>query len=511
MSADGASGPNLADLVARSATRSGDRPAFVAAGRRLTWAQADSRISARAAGLQRLGLAPGERVALMLPNVLDFPLTYFAVLRAGGVAVPINTGYPARELGHLLADSGAALLVTDAAGAQVAAAVDQDCPQLRRVLHRGVSPDPVAALDEDGATPDPTPRGGEDLAVLMYTSGTSGRPKGAMLSHRALLANIEQVAAIEPGPATATDVVLLVLPLFHIYGLNVGLGLTAWAGASAVLVDRFDPGACLELMATERVTTVAGAPPMYVQWAALDPAALRRGFAGVRTALSGAAALPGGALATIREATGVEIAEGYGLTETAPVLTSALGVPAKAGSIGRPIPGVELQLWDDAGDPVDPEQDEEGTGQIVVRGRNTFSGYWPDGHDGPDRDGWVRTGDLGFLDDDGDLHLIDRLKDLVIVSGFNVYPQEVESVLRMHPGVREAAVVGMPDEATGEAVHALVVAARGAQPAPEELLEYCRQRLARFKCPARISFRDSLPHSVTGKVSRARLRELGFG
>ncbi len=498
---------NLADLVTRAAARHGSRCAFVAGGQRPTWTEFAESVSDRAAVLAGHGLLPGERVALMLPNTLDFPLHYFAALRAGLVVVPVNIGYTPREMLHILGDSGAAALVTDDDGSRTVSDITAELTELRHVL----SPAVLTSEETVGTHSPEVSRRGEDLAVLMYTSGTSGQPRGAMLSHRAMLANLEQVGAIEPAAVTERDVVLLVLPLFHIYGLNVGLGMQAWAGATGVLVERFEPQECLRLMSAERVSTLAGAPPMYAAWSRCDPAELQRGFAAVRVALSGAAPLPPQALAAMREVTGVAVYEGYGLTETAPVLTSTLvGGEPKPGSIGRPVPGVELALWDADGLPVDPDEDED-TGQIAVRGSNVFAGYWPDGRDGPDAEGWLATGDIGFLDDEGDLHLVDRLKDLILVSGFNVYPQEVEAVLLAHPGVREVAVVGVPDELTGESVRAIVVPAAAAQPTEKELIEYAGRSLARFKCPTSVTFVPDLPHSVTGKVSRARLREMGFG
>jgi len=497
---------NLADLVTRAAALHGSRCAFVAGEQRPTWAEFAAAVSRRAAGLREHGLHPGERLALMLPNTLDFPLHYFAALRAGLVVVPVNNGYTAPELQHVVSDSGAAAMVTDGPGSQVVTGIRASLPELRHVI----APDELALSGDTGSEAAEAVRGDEDLAVLIYTSGTSGRPKGAMLSHRAMLSNLEQVGAIEPTPVTERDVVLLVLPMFHIYGLNVGLGMQVWAGATGVVVERFEPLGCLRSMAAERVSVLAGAPPMFVVWSRTDPEDLRRGFADVRVALSGAAPLPAAALAAIRELTAVAVYEGYGLTETAPVLTSTLVAKRpKPGSIGRPVPGVELALWDADNQPVDPDEDED-TGQIAVRGANLFSGYWPDGRDGPDAEGWLATGDLGFLDDDGDLHLVDRLKDLILVSGFNVYPQEVEAVLLAHPGISDVAVVGMPDELTGESVRAVVVPALDVAPTEEELMRYCARSLARFKCPTAVAFVPDLPRSVTGKVSRARLREMGF-
>ena len=278
--------------------------------------------------------------------------------------------------------------------------------------------------------------GGEDLAVLLFTSGTSGRPKGAMLSHRALLANLEQCARIEPPPMRPDDVVLLVLPLFHIYGLNAGLGMVARTGATAVLLERFDPRESLELIRRERVTNIPGAPPMYIAWAQLaggdDPVDVADALREVRLLASGASPLPPAVLEQVRTGAGVAINEGYGLTETAPVVSSTLvSAEAKPGSVGRPIPGVELRLVDEEGEDV---QDDD-AGEIWVRGDNVFSGYWPDGAGGPDEQGWYATGDVAYADEDGDLFLVGRRKELILVSGFNVYPREIEDAIGEHPDV----------------------------------------------------------------------------
>jgi long-chain acyl-CoA synthetase len=336
----------------------------------------------------------------------------------------------------------------------------------------------------------------------MYTSGTSGRPRGAMLSHRALLANLEQCAAIRPAVVTPADVLLLVLPLFHVYGLNPGLGMIAWAGATGVLVERFDPAETLALLARHRVTNVPAAPPMYTAWA--EHPGVAAAFGTVRLALSGAAPLPAEALQRFAEL-GVPIYEGYGLSETAPVLTSTLiGGAAKPGSVGRPIPGVELVLRDEEGLPVE----DDDPGEIAVRGPNLFSGYWPDRTGGPGADGWYATGDVAYADDQGDLHLVDRRQELILVSGFNVYPAEVEAVLAAHPAVEEVAVIGVPDRRTGEGVQAYVVRRPDLTLTADELLSWASASLARFKLPGSVHFLPALPHSATGKVSKAQLRDL---
>jgi long-chain acyl-CoA synthetase len=486
---------NVADLVRAAATASPDKAALVFHDAVTTWAALDEQVDAVAHGLAGLGLRPGDRVAVHLGNTPDFPAAYFGVLRAGLVALPVNTGYTAAELRHVFLDSGAALVLTAASTAELVRSATNS-----PVLESGAEP-----LRAD-LSPYPSVGGGEDLAVLLYTSGTSGRPKGAMLTHRALLANLEQSARIDPPAVSADDIVLLVLPLFHIFGLNAALGAVAYHGATGVLTERFDPVETLELIRRHEVSQVVGAPPMYVAWSMLPD--VEDAFASVRLALSGAAPLPPAVLQRVLDVTGHHVFEGYGLTETAPVLTSTLmSEVAKPGSIGRPVPGVELRLVDESGRPV-----EEGDpGEICVRGANLFSGYWPDGADGPDADGWFATGDVAVLDADGDLHLVDRRRELILVSGFNVYPREIEDVIATLEGVAEAAVLGIVHPYTGESVKALVVREPGSGLTADDVIAHCARSLARFKCPSAVAFVEELPHSATGKVSKGQLREASLG
>jgi long-chain acyl-CoA synthetase len=348
-----------------------------------------------------------------------------------------------------------------------------------------------------------SPRDAESLAVLLYTSGTSGRPRGAMLSHRALLANVDQASRTDPQPVLPDDVVLGVLPLFHVYGLNAVLGQVLNQAATLVLGKRFDPDETLRLVATSGVTCVPVAPPVIVAWNGRDDVAEK--LSGVRTLLSGAAPLPEDLVRAFEARTGVTVEQGYGLTEAAPIVTTTVGTPVhKPGSTGRAVPGVELRVVDDAGH--DVESDDPG--EILVRGANLFSGYWPDGDGGPDEDGWLATGDIGFLDADGDLFMVDRLKELVIVSGFNVYPSEIEDVISEVDEVRECAVIGVPDASTGEAVVAYVVPAEGSDAGnlAARVLQHCETRVARFKVPSSVQVVSELPHSATGKVAKGRLR-----
>ena len=494
---------NLAELVRAAAERSPDGTALLFSGQALTWRQLDRRVDVAAAALLGLGLQPGDRVALALANTPDFPVAYFGVLRAGLVAVPLNPGSPAHELRWTLGDSGARAVVAGPAAGEVVQSVAQELDGLEHVLVAGAGASWEDLLAGSTSTPAAERGTGEDLAVLLYTSGTSGRPKGAMLPHRALLANLEQTARIRPPVVAPDDVVLLVLPLFHVFGLNAALGQVARSAATGLLVERFDPVATLAEVRRAGVTNVVGAPPMYVAWSMLPD--VGDAFSGVRLAVSGAAPLPPAVLRRMREATGSAVHEGYGLTETAPVLTSTLlSDVVKPGSIGRPVPGVELRLLDEQGRPV-----EEGDpGEVVVRGANLFTGYWPDGSGGPDADGWFATGDVAYLDGDGDLFLVDRRQDLVLVSGFNVYPREVEDVLLTHPEVQEAAVIGIAHPYAGQAVKALVVLTAGSRLTAEELIAHAARSLARFKCPTAVEFVPELPHGATGKLRRGALRGL---
>jgi long-chain acyl-CoA synthetase len=491
----------VADLVSQACEKVPAHLALVdiSLTRSLTWQQVDRQVDLCMATFVAAGLAVGDRVALRVPNTIDSVIALFGVLRAGGVVVPIGVDSAPREVARAIEHSGAAFTVDDlgSPGVTVLAVPGEDSP---------VVPVPPAPA-----------RGGEDLAVLCYTSGTAGVPRGVMLSHRALLANVEQCAALRPAPVTATDRVLLTVPLSHAYGLS-GLWQCAAAGATAVLLDKFGVDRALDACKEHRITTIIGVPAMYQAFTAAGPDRLGDALATVGLCTSGAAPLSAATLGRFRQETGLTVFEGYGLTETGPVLTSTLvGGTAKPGSVGRAIPGVELRLVDSDGKPVvsitDPDEftadltdEATDTGLVSARGDNLFSGYWPDGDHGPDADGWFRTGDVGYFDDEGDLHLVDRANDLIIVNGFNVYPHEVEQVVGELDTVAEAAAVGVPDERTGEHVKVVVVLRPGAELTEDAVRAHCAERLAKFKIPATIEFTESLPHSVMGKLRRAGLR-----
>ncbi|MFT4289206.1 class I adenylate-forming enzyme family protein [Nocardioides sp.] len=519
----------VADLLRLAAAESPDKLALVeAGGRSLTWAGLDDEADRLAAGLGLAGIVAGHRVAIATANRIEFVAAYLAVLRVQAVAVPLNPRATGTEIARMIADSGSRLVIADgdavAAVREAMTYVDQAMAgelDLGRVdaemLARAVRPRVYVVgatlladerhyddLRAESGGPLPPQTDPERLAVLLYTSGTSGRPRGAMLSHRALLANLAQVAAVEPPMIHPDDVVLGVLPLFHVYGLNAVLGSVLRLRAKLLLVDRFDPTATLDLIEDEACSVVPVAPPVLAYW--MQDPTLEERLGPVRLLLSGSAPLDPDLVAAFTKRTGIPVHQGYGLTEAAPVVTSTLlSQQPDPTSVGAALPGVDIRLVDETG----AAAESGDPGEIQIRGANLFSGYWPDAADGPDGGGWWSTGDVGFLSPSGDLTLVDRLKELVIVSGFNVYPVEVEDVIADVDGVADVAVIGVPDEQTGEAVVAYVVPATTA---PGDLSFRvrlrCAERLAGFKQPSRVEVVAALPHTATGKVQKGRLRTI---
>ena len=465
-----------------------DAIALVDGDERVSYGVLRARIAVVRAALSARGIVPGDRVALLAENTAGIVVGYFAVLGCGALAVPLNPLAPSAALAHELSSVGADVLLAD----RVPTPEGIDVVRLADLASETtLAPVPVVEVHDDA------------VAVLMFTSGTAGAPKAAMLTHGNLRANLDQ-ALLEPQHIRAGDVVLGLLPLHHIFGLNVMLALALIGGASVVLTSHFDPIATLSLVRAEGITVIPGVPTMWIAWAKLT--SLDEGsFAGVRLALTGAAHMPEDIARDFHRRTGVVIREGYGLTEASPVVTTSMGDSPRQGSIGRVLKGVQARLVDDDGEDVlasDP-------GELWLRGPNVFPGYWNDAEATArvlTSEGWLRTGDVAVVDEDGFLYLVDRSKDLIIVSGFNVFPAEVEDALLLHPAVAEAAVIGVPNSPTGEAVKAFVVLRPDMVATEAELVSHCRVYLARYKCPGNITFAEQLPRGLGGKILRRLLR-----
>ncbi len=482
---------NLVSQLLRAAQEAPETVAVVEADRFVSFAELEVLAARRAAGLAGRSVGPGDRVAIACHNDIAFVATYLGVLWAGAVAVPLNPQAPPEVLAAQAERVGARLIVCGPGTEELlglAGAVSE--PDL-------AAAEPMAAEVE---------RDDDELAVLLFTSGTAGAPRAAMLTHGNLAANIGQVQDHPGLRVDPDDVGLGALPFFHVFGLNVGLGVALHAGMTTILVDHFDAARAAELIRVRRVTIVAGVPTMFGAFLELpDELASPVTFASVRLAVSGAAELSVERAEEFRTRFGITIHDGYGLTEAAPIVSTTAVVDApRWGSIGPPLPGIDVRLVGESGEDVmagDP-------GEIWVRGPNVFAGYWDD----PEAtarvlvDGWLHTGDVAIADDDGFLSLVDRKKDLVIVSGFNVFPAEVEEVLLAHPDIADAAVIGIPHPRTGEAVAGWVVLEPGASLTVEQVRDHAARHLARYKVPATVEIVDALPRSEAGKLLRRELR-----
>jgi long-chain acyl-CoA synthetase len=498
-STDGVTAVNIALNLTRTASQHAGRTAIRLGADAMTFRDLDE-ASARVAGLLRgRGLRPGDRVAVMLPNLPAFAVVYYGVLRAGGVVVPMNPLLKAREVAYYLGDSGARLIfawqaVADEAG-KGAQAADADLVEVEPAGFAGL----VAAAEpiNEVATRDPA-----ETAVILYTSGTTGQPKGAELTHANLGRNVEVLCA-DLLELTPEDVIFGGLPLFHSFGQTCTLNAAVAAGASLSLLPRFDPGQALQLLASHRASVFAGVPTMYgallghPDRAAYDVSALR-------VCVSGGAAMPVEVLRGFEKAFGCLVLEGYGLSETSPV--ASFNHPdreRRPGSIGTPIRGVQMRVVDEHGREVPRGE----VGEIVIRGHNVMKGYWrrPEETAAAIPDGWFHSGDMGRVDEDGYFAIVDRKKDLIIRGGYNVYPREVEEVLYEHPAVAEAAVIGVPHPELGEEVGAAVALKPGSTVTVEELREHVRRQVAAYKYPRTLWFVDALPKGPTGKILKREI------
>lgn len=500
---------NLAELLSSTAAQFPGRTALVLGDRRITYAELDAASNQVADLLAAENVRPGDKVALTYPNLPEFTIIYFGVLKAGATVVPLNVLLKPREIAYHLRDSDAVayfafegnpeLPIGEAA---VAAFEETDgCRSLFVVP--AAEPPQWADRPVDFA---PAEVDDDDTAVILYTSGTTGRPKGAQLRHCNMRANALAGKDLFAADSQHPDTYLGVLPLFHAFGQTVVQNGAIAFGATLVLLPRFDPAAALDLMRKETVTFFAGVPTMY--WSLLgalddtvDVAALA---AHLRIAVAGGSALPGQVHEDFRARFGVTILEGYGLSETSPVTSFSLyGQPPRVGSIGVPIPGVEMRLIGDDWSEVPAGPDA--LGEIAIKGHNVMKGYYgrPEATDEVLRDGWFRTGDLARKDADGFYYIVDRAKDMIIRGGFNVYPREVEELLMTHPAVSLVAVLGVPHDSHGEEIKAVVVKNKDHDDVTQhDLVSWAKEQLAAYKYPRIVEFRDALPMTATGKIRK---------
>ncbi len=489
---------NLANNLAESARRYPDRPALREAGLVLTFAELDD-AAARVAGLlEQRGIGVGDRVGIMLPNVVPFALVYYGVLWRGAVVVPMNPLLKAREVAFYLGDAGAKLIFAWRQFADEAAKGAAEAGAEVVV----VDPGEIDALLAADPRPEVVARDPGDTAVILYTSGTTGKPKGAELTHANLLVNAA-VFRTRLIAASPDDVILGALPLFHSFGQTCGLNSAIASGACLSLLPRFDPAKALEIIERDRVTIFEGVPTMFTAMLHV-PDRGRYDISSLRVCVSGGAALPVEVLRGFDAAFDCKVLEGYGLSETSPV--ASFNHPdreRKPGSIGTPIDGVEMRVVD--GERREVPHGE--VGEIAIRGHNVMKGYWrrPDSTAEVLQDGWFHTGDMARQDEDGYFFIVDRKKDMIIRGGYNVYPREVEEVFYEHPAVQEVAVIGVPHPEYGEEVAAAVVVRAGHQVSVGELRDHVKSQVAAYKYPRHIWFVDALPKGPTGKILKREI------
>jgi long-chain acyl-CoA synthetase len=488
---------NLATNLVAAAADHPEQDALRVNGQGVTFPQLLGASAKVAGALRANGIEPGDRVAIILPNVPAFAVAYWATLLAGGVVVPMNPLLKSGEIDYFFTDSGAKVafvwpdFVAEATkGAENSGTVIVECGPMGPVEGALTGGEPIT---------EPTARDDEDDAIILYTSGTTGRPKGAELTHKNINLNATRSASVIMD-ITSDDVIMGCLPLFHVFGLVVGLNAATIAGAPLALIPRFDPATAVEVIEKERVTIMQGVPTMYA--AILNhPSSDGMDASSLRTCVSGGSAMPLEVMKSFEDKFGCMILEGYGLSETSPV--ASFNMPdreRKPGTIGVAIPGCEMRCVDAQGNEVPVGE----VGEIAIRGDNVMKGYWnkPEATAEAIPDGWFRTGDLATMDDEGYFTIVDRKKDMILRGGMNVYPREVEEVIYTHPDVLEVAVVAIPDDMLGEQVGAAVALREGSSATPEDIIAFTKERIAAYKYPRQVWIVPELPKGPTGKILR---------
>lgn len=514
---------NLAVLLEDSVRETPDRTAVIFNEMKFSYQAVNAAANQVAHALNDMGIEPGDKVALSCPNLPYFPIVYYGILKAGAVVVPLNVLLKAREIAYHLADSDAKAYLCFEGTEQLPMGKmghggfqeAENCETFVIITANPGGDSPIPGVKTLGQAMHNKPpayptvqTNADDTAVILYTSGTTGKPKGAELSHMNMVMNA-RLAENLYETRLGEDVHLVTLPLFHSFGQTVQMNGGFYTRASLSLLPRFEPDAALAIMDRDNVTVFAGVPTMY--WALLnypeaDKYDLDKIARNLRLAVSGGAAMPVEVMKAFENRFNVKILEGYGLSETSPVATfNRMDRPAKPGSVGLPVWGVEIRVVDE--DDEDVPQGE--LGEIVIRGHNVMKGYHnrPEANEKAFRNGWFHTGDIGRMDEDGYIYIVDRVKDMIIRGGFNVYPREVEEVLMEHPAVSLAAVVGVPNDQYGEEIKAFIVPQEEADAVGEdELRAWAKENMADYKYPRLIEFRDTLPMNATGKILKRELR-----
>ncbi len=502
---------NLALILHESARKDPEHLAVVLDSFKFTYGQMDAFSSQVASSLKTAGLKKGDRVGLMLPNVPQFVMAYFGILKAGGIVVPMNVLLKAPEVSFYMGDSDSRFLIVwdDFAGEALKGIANLKSVTTYVALKPGNSDAPAGTrnfMELLGGNPkfDMEATAADDTAVILYTSGTTGKPKGAELTHANLFLNCHFVSHV--FQSTPDDVTLVVLPMFHSFGQSAVMNVAIHVGGTLTLVPRFDADKVFEVIQRDKVTVLPGVPTMFF---ALLHHAKADGYdtSSLRLCASGGAAIPGQVLLAFEKKFKATILEGYGLSETSPTATfNSSAAERKILSIGTPIFGVELKIFDEMDKDLPPGKDN--VGEIVIRGHNVMKGYWkkPEANAEAFKGGWFHTGDLGYVDEEGYFFIVDRKKEMIIRGGFNVYPREIEEVIYAHPAVAEAAVIGIPDERLGEEVKAVVSLKPGATATEEDIIAFVKERVAAYKYPRTVQFVDTLPKGATGKILKKELK-----
>lgn len=499
----------LIENMERGAREYPERIAYIFQDMQVTYGELYQQAKNTAAYLTSRGIGKGDYVAMLLGNSPHFVISYYGVLLTGAAVVPINPIYTPKEIMYILHNSNARLAIAVAPLLPVLESIKHQLPNLCEVVlvGDGAASDWVTPFEKMVAHSSEGWRGdalqADDLAVILYTSGTTGQPKGAMLTQRNMASNADAISAYLG--VSGDDIFVTVLPMFHVFCMTVCMNAPIAVGATMLILPKFSPADVAKAIKQHQATVFAGVPTMY-NFIMQTPEIAVEALDSLRICISGGASLPVALLHNFERKFGKVISEGYGLSEASPVtaFNPVQGI-RKPGSIGVSIPGVENRIVDAEGEELERGQ----VGELIVRGPNVMKGYlhMPEETSRTLQNGWLYTGDMGYMDEDGYIFIVDRKKDMVIVGGYNVYPREVEEVLYEHPQIIEAAVIGVPDENAGEAVHAYVVS-RDPSLTEEELIAYCRNGLAKYKVPSKIIFIEELPKNTTGKILRRALRDM---